>query len=330
MPYHQQVLENLRFKYNPQTLQYERVQDPPAERLWRVGRLVALLLLIAALTVYIAYTFFTSPGEKKYKHELEVMKEEYRALEARLEEAIAALEQLERRDTAVYRAIFEAPAPYRPRLAGHEQKADTVSRFAGLENRTLLENLSRRLSWLEGRLRIQAASMEELVSLVQQKTAFVQAVPAIMPVRVTDLQTSIGGYGMRTDPVYRTPRFHTGLDFIAPLGRPIFATGQGTVIFSGYDGSGYGLHVIIDHGFGFKTLYGHMSRTLVKVGQKVQRGEKIGLIGCTGKCVGPHLHYEVHRNGQPVNPIHYFYGDLSPEDYEKLVNSVETGGQALD
>lgn len=330
MPYNQQVLENLRFKYNPQTLQYERVQDPPAERVWRLGRVVAVILMIVALTVYIAYTFFTSPGEKKYKRELDMMKEEYRALEARLDEAVAALEQLEKRDTAVYRAIFEAPAPYRPSLAGKTLNSDSMSRFAGLENRDILENLSHRMNWLEGRLRIQKASMEELMALVKQKSEFIQSVPAIMPVKVTDLQTSIGGYGMRTDPVYRTPRFHTGLDFIAALGRPVFVTGKGTVVFAGYDGSGYGLHVIVDHGFGFKTLYGHLSRSLVKAGQRVERGQKIGLIGCTGKCVGPHLHYEVHRNGDPVNPIHYFYGDLSPEEYEKLVSSVDNAGQALD
>ncbi|MCS6979310.1 MAG: peptidoglycan DD-metalloendopeptidase family protein [Flavobacteriales bacterium] len=327
MTFIEKTLENRRFKYNPHTLQYEPVQDPPAERIWRVGRVVAVIFMIGAAAVYIAYTFFSSPGEKRYRRELEVMKEQFEILEGRLEKASSVLAELEKRDTAVYRAIFEAPAPQRLHFAALR---DSVPPFSGLENKVLLERIQTKMKWLEGRLRIQAASLQELMQLVQRKDEFIRSVPAIMPVKITDLQTSIGGYGMRTDPVYRTPRFHTGLDFIAALGKPIFATGQGRVVFAGSDGSGYGLHVVLDHGFGFRTLYGHMSKILVKPGQEVKRGEKIGLIGCTGKCVGPHVHYEVHKNGAPVNPIHYFYGDLSPEDYETLVNSAETGGQALD
>jgi len=301
-----------------------------SEKIWRIGRSVSVVMTIGAATVYVFYTFFTSPNEKKLRKELEALQEKYVQLNERLDQAIIFLSVLEQRDTAVYRAIFEAPAPHRPRILNFYDAVDTFHRYVGLDNAEILKNIEYKIRWMESRLKIQSRSMEELLTLVQQKEEFIQCIPAIMPVKITDLQTSIGGYGMRTDPVYRTPKFHTGLDFIAAYGKPIFATGNGKVEFAGSDASGYGLYVIINHDFGFKTLYGHMSKILVKVGEKVSRGQKIGLIGCTGKCVGPHCHYEVHRNGQPVNPINYFYGDLSPENYEILISNAENGGQAFD
>lgn len=331
LPQNQTVLEKLRFKYNPRTLQYEPTREPLAERVWRVGRASAVVVLIGASAVYVAYTFFTSPTEKRYKQEIETMREEYSHLNERLNKALILLAELEKQDTAIYRAIFEAPSPRRPALEGNRYLEDSLHRrFAPLENVRLLEDIALRLHWLEQRLQVQKISLLEVKKLVERKEEFTRNVPAIMPVKVSELLTSIGGYGMRTDPVYRTPRFHTGMDFITALGRPIFATGGGKVVFAGSDGSGYGLHVVIDHGFGLSTLYAHMSRILVKEGQSVERGEKVGLVGCTGKCVGPHVHYEVRRWGEPVNPIHFFYGDLSPEEYEQLVFAAESGAQPLD
>ncbi|MCS6981901.1 MAG: M23 family metallopeptidase [Flavobacteriales bacterium] len=327
----QTVLEKLRFKYNPRTLQYEPIQEPLAERVWKVGRAAAVVLLIGASAIYISFTFLTSPTEKRYKQEIETLREEYSHLNERLNKALYLLAELEKQDTLVYRAIFEAPSPRRPTLRGDNHLEDSVyRRFSSLENGQLLKDIALRLHWLEQRLRVQKASLLEVQEWVKRKEEFTRNVPAIMPVNARDLLTSIGGFGMRTDPVYRTPRFHTGIDFITALGRPIFATGGGKVVFAGSDGSGYGLYVIIDHGFGLRTLYAHMSRILVKEGQVLKRGEKVGLVGCTGKCVGPHVHYEVRRWGEPVNPIHFFYGDLSPKEYEQLVLGAQSGAQPLD
>jgi murein DD-endopeptidase MepM/ murein hydrolase activator NlpD len=176
----------------------------------------------------------------------------------------------------------------------------------------------------------QTKSYNEIDGFVKNKEQLLACTPAIQPVSNKDLSRIASGFGYRIDPVYKTTKFHAGLDFAAPQGTPIYATANGTVITAGNTGNGYGNHVVINHGYGYETLYGHMFRVKARVGQKVKRGEIIGYVGSTGKSTGPHCHYEVHRNGDPVDPVYYFYNDITPEQYDRLLKLASSSNQSFD
>jgi murein DD-endopeptidase MepM/ murein hydrolase activator NlpD len=176
----------------------------------------------------------------------------------------------------------------------------------------------------------QEKSFNDIEGMVKNKEKLLAAIPAIQPVSDKDLTRIASGFGTRIDPVYKVPKFHAGLDFAAPIGTPIYATADGVVTDAGYNAGGYGNRVIIDDGYGYETLYGHMHKIKARVGQKVKRGEVIGYVGSSGKSTGPHCHYEVHRNGTPVDPVYYFYNDLTPEQYDRLLKLAQTANQSLD
>jgi murein DD-endopeptidase MepM/ murein hydrolase activator NlpD len=194
----------------------------------------------------------------------------------------------------------------------------------------LLKSITTQLNHLTMMVTYQEKSFTDIEGMVKDKEKLLAAIPAIQPVSDKDLTRIASGFGMRIDPVYKVPKFHAGLDFTAPIGTPIYATADGIVSEAGFNAGGYGNRVIIDHGYGYETLYGHMYRIKVKLGQKIKRGEVIGYVGSTGKSTGPHCHYEVHKGGQPVDPVYFFYNDLSPEQYDRLLKLAQTANQSFD
>jgi murein DD-endopeptidase MepM/ murein hydrolase activator NlpD len=237
---------------------------------------------------------------------------------------------LEDRDNEVYRTIFESkPIPDSARLIELEQQKEM--KLVMSLNRFELENsIVSTLKNLEKRMNFQDRSYNQINEFIKNKELLLASTPAIQPVSNTDLKRVASGFGYRIDPIYKTPRFHAGLDFTAPQGTPIYATANGVAKIAGNKGNGYGNHVVINHGYGYETLYGHMFRVNVKQGQKVSRGEVIGYVGSTGKSTGPHCHYEVHKNGQRIDPVYFFYNDLTPEQFNHIIKLAAASNQSFD
>ncbi|MEO6683376.1 MAG: M23 family metallopeptidase, partial [Ginsengibacter sp.] len=228
-------------------------------------------------------------------------------------------------DNDVYRSIFEAnPLPDSARAKLIEEKVE-FEKVAALNDEELGNELAATLNNISARINYQYTSYQSIEKLIKNQEDKLASIPAIQPVSNKDLNRVASGFGLRIDPVYGTPKMHKGLDFTAPQGTPIYATGNGRVINANFDQGGYGNHVIINNGYGYKTLFAHMSRIKVKQGQQVKRGEVIGWVGSTGKSTGPHCHYEVHVNGREVNPVYFFYNDLSPEQFDRILKIASTG-----
>jgi murein DD-endopeptidase MepM/ murein hydrolase activator NlpD len=240
------------------------------------------------------------------------------------------LKQLEKRDNDVYRTIFEAsPVPDSAR-AKQLEKENEIRLVSAMDENELAYSVSSTLSNITNRISFQEKSYLEIEDMIKDKEKLLASTPAIQPVNNKDLNRVASGFGYRIDPVYKTVKFHAGLDFSAPQGTPIYATADGRVTTAGNLSNGFGNHVIINHGFGYQTLYGHMVRVKVKNGQLVKRGEVIGWVGSTGKSTGPHLHYEVHKGGRTIDPIYFFYNDLTPEQYQQILKLAASGNQSFD
>jgi murein DD-endopeptidase MepM/ murein hydrolase activator NlpD len=237
---------------------------------------------------------------------------------------------LEKRDNGVYRAIFEAnPIPDSARAKEMELEKE-IMLVENMKDRDLVSSISQALNTISSRIKVQKASYNEIDELVKNKQQLLSHTPAIQPVSNKDLTRIASGFGYRIDPIYKTVKFHAGLDFTAPQGTPIYATADGTVTTAGNTGNGYGNHVVINHGYGYETLFGHMVRVKVRVGEVVKRGEVIGWVGSTGKSTGPHCHYEVHKYGQKIDPVYFFYNDLNPAQFDMLLKKAAASNQSLD
>ena len=253
------------------------------------------------------------------------MKQNYDVLVEQAKTLQQEMASLEKRDNQVYRSIFEAnPLPDSTRAKLIEQKNE-IQKVEAMNDDELGIELAKTLNNISARVTYQFASYTEIENLIKDKGAKLACIPAIQPVSNRDLDRIASGFGMRIDPVYGTVKMHKGLDFTAPQGTPIYATGNGTVELAGESGDGYGNHVVINHGYGYETLYGHMLKVKVRQGQKVKRGEVIGWVGSSGKSTGPHCHYEVHINGQEVDPVYFFYNDLTPEQFDRILKIASTG-----
>jgi len=236
---------------------------------------------------------------------------------------------LQQRDDNLYRVIFQAdPIPYSIRKST-SANSEFYKQLLTMTNSEIAVATTQKYNELKKQLYVQSKSYDELVKLASTQEEMLQCIPAIQPILNKDLTRTASGFGWRIDPIYRTRRFHEGMDFSAPVGTDIFATGNGTITKAGWQ-QGYGNAVVINHGFGYVTLYGHMHKILVKPGQKVKRGDIIGLVGSTGKSTGPHLHYEVHYKGQIMNPQNYYFLDLNPEEYDQMVQLSNNAGQMFD
>ena len=276
------------------------------------------------------FQYIDSPKEKLLRQQNESYRESYSVLQERVKQLELQMSELENRDNDVYRSIFEAdPIPDSARVKEMEAKKE-LRLIQNLSNSDLIKNMVEQLNKLILRVAYQVTSYVEITNMVKNKEKLLKAIPAIQPVSNKNLNRIGGSFGYRVDPVYKDFRFHQGLDFTAPSGTPIYATADGTVTAAGFSTDGYGNKVVINHGYGYQTLYGHMVRVKARVGQSVKRGEVIGYIGSTGKSTGPHCHYEVIKKGIKVDPVYYFYNDLTPEQFDRLLKAAANNKQSLD
>jgi murein DD-endopeptidase MepM/ murein hydrolase activator NlpD len=251
-------------------------------------------------------------------------------MDQRVKELQKQMADLEKRDNEVYRAIFEAnPIPDSAR-AKEIEKDKEIRYVQRLGDNELINGLVTQLNQLTTRVDFQSKSFGEIDEMIRNKEKLLASIPAIQPISNKDLNRIASGFGTRIDPVYKVTKFHAGLDFTAPQGTPIYATADGRIKEANYNETGYGNHVVINHGYGYETLYGHMVRIKTRGGQSVKRGEIIGWVGSTGKSTGPHCHYEVHKNGQAVDPVYYFYNDLSPAQFERILKLAKASNQSFD
>lgn len=323
-------MKKIKYYYNTHTLRYEKLEVPLRVRLLRVFGFIAATLVTALIIVSIAFRYIESPKEKLLVEENTVLKNNYSIVQRQVQQLDQQMDVLEKRDNQVYRNIFEAePIPDSARLKAME-KAKEIKMVTAMGENDLINSITGQLNNLIKRVAFQSKSYEAIDGMIQNKEKLLAAIPAIQPLSNRDLSRIASGFGSRIDPVYKVPKFHAGLDFTAPTGTPIYATADGVVSEAGYNAGGYGNRVTINHGFGYETLYAHMARIKVRGGQSVKRGEVIGYVGSTGKSTGPHCHYEVHKNGTPVDPVYFFYNDLNPEQYDRLLKLAAQGNQSFD
>lgn len=323
-------MKKVKYYYNTHTLRYEKLETPLRVRLLRVFGFIAGSLVFAAIMVAIAFQYIDSPKEIILQQENETLRENYALLKNRTDQLQQQMAELENRDNDVYRAIFEAtPVPDSARLKAMA-KSKEVQLVQSMGENELVRSITGQLNTLTLRAAYQQKSFDDIDAMIKNKEKLLAAIPAIQPVSDKDLRHIASGFGYRIDPVYKITKFHAGLDFAATQGTPIYATADGTVKEASYDAGGYGNHVVINHGYGYETLYGHMVRIKARAGQKIKRGEVIGWVGSTGKSTGPHCHYEVHKSGQPVDPVYFFYNDLTPEQYDQVLKLSKAANQSFD
>lgn len=323
-------MKKIKYFYNTHTLRYEKLETPLRVKLLRIFAFLATALVTAAIISYFAFRFVGSPSEKILRLQNERMQDKYQQLDDQVKGLKQQMGELERRDNNIYRSIFEAnPIPDSARAQELEQ-AKEVAKVESMEGRTLVASIEKTIADLTHRIKVQSGSYKEITVLVSNKEKLLAATPAIQPVSDKDLNRVASGFGYRVDPIYKTVKLHPGLDFAAPQGTPIYATADGTVTTAGNTANGYGNHVVINHGYGYETLYGHMVRVKARAGQHVKRGEVIGYVGSTGKSTGPHCHYEVHKNGQKIDPVYFFYNDLTPQQFDQLLKRASQSNQSFD
>jgi murein DD-endopeptidase MepM/ murein hydrolase activator NlpD len=323
-------MKKIKYYYNTHTLRYEKLVTPLRVKLLRVFSFIAAAFVTSVIISFFAFRFVGSPSEKLLRAENERLNDRYQQLQKNVKSLQQQMGELEKRDNNVYRSIFEAdPLPDSARAHALEKQKE-IAMVEGMGDNALVTSIEQAVSDLKNRITAQQTSYKELNGLINGKEKILAATPAIQPVSNKDLDRIASGFGYRIDPIYKTIKMHAGLDFTAPQGTPIYATADGVVKEAGYSDGGYGNHVVINHGYGYETLYGHMYRIKARKGQKIKRGEVIGYVGSTGKSTGPHCHYEVHRNGNPVDPVYYFYNDLTPEQYDRLLKLAQTANQSFD
>ena len=324
-------MSKVKYRFNTKSLTYEKVRGTFKERFWHLMSYFATGIVFATITILLAQKFLPSPNEKRKIREIEALKLQYELLEKKMGQVEKVLIDLEDRDDNIYRSIFESePVPKSIRYGGYGG-SEKYNAFESVENGDIIKSATERLDRITKQLYVQSKSFDEVVNLAKNKERLIASIPAIMPLNQSDLAHAVtSGYGWRTHPIYKTLEFHPGMDFSAEQGTPIYCTGDGYVERADNLAQGYGNHVVINHDFGYRTLYGHMSRIAAKPGQKVKRGQLIGYVGSTGLSTAPHIHYEVIRNGEKVNPINYYYNDLSPEQYQFLVELSNKASQSFD
>ena len=319
-----------RYYYNSQTCQYEVYKTTTADRLLNIASIFMIVVLVGAGFGWMFKNVFEQGELETLRRENKELTLHFELLDKRVGESEEMLAALRERDDNIYRVIFEAdPVSESIRKAGvggTDRYKDLIGK--GIRQESMLVNLSKKIDDVHKHMYVQTKSYDEIIDMVQEKQKMLSSIPAVMPVSLNSCRIA-SGFGRRIDPVYKTPKFHAGMDFSARTGTKIYSTGVGKVVKAG-NNKGYGQCVIIDHGFGYQTLYGHMSKIKVKVGQTVKRGDILGLVGSTGKSTGPHLHYEVIYNNKKVNPVNYYYNDLNAEQYHDMLELASESNQSFD
>ena len=323
-------MSKVKYYYDSETLSYRKV----VRKKRTTAKYIFVFLLASALfgffTVLIVSQYFESPKEKALARELQNLELQYELLDKKMDEAELVLNNLEERDNAIYRLYFEAnPIPSEQRRQGFGG-INRYKQFEGYDNSKLIVNANQRIDIIQKQIVVQSKSLAEIAVLAEDKEKFLEAIPAIQPVNNEDLTRMASGYGYRIDPFTKARKFHYGMDFTAPRGTPIYAAGDGVVKRADAGSSGYGRHIRIDHGYGYVSLYAHLYKYNVKKNQKVKRGDLIGFVGSSGRSEAPHLHYEIFKDGVRINPINFYYGNLSAEEFNELLAKASVENQSLD
>ncbi len=323
-------MSKVKYYYDPESLSYRKIERKKRNTFKFIMVFLLASALFAFLFVFIAGHYFESPKEKALKRELANMQLQFDLLNKKMSEAETVLANIEDRDNNIYRVYFEAnPIPEEQRRAGF----GGINRYKNLEgydNSSLIISTSKRIDKLQKQIVVQSKSLDEIAVLAEEKEKLLAAIPAIQPVSNEDLTRMASGYGMRSDPFTKARKMHWGMDFTAPRGTPIYASGDGVVVRADSGSSGYGKHIRIDHGFGYVSLYAHLYKYNVRKNQKVKRGDLIGFVGSTGRSEAPHLHYEIFKDGNRINPINFYYGSLTAEEFSKLLEHASLENQSLD
>ena len=315
--------------FNPTTRTYDRVYLTFRQRMVNFLKRLFVGMGLGAGSFILLIWIFGSPSEKQLRIENSRLLAQYNVLSRRLDEALGVMQGIQQRDDNLYRVVLQAdPVADAVRKAGYGG-TNRYEELMDMANSDLVVNTTQKMDMLNRQLYIQSKSFDEVVDLFKNHDEMLKCIPAIQPVANKNLKYTASGYGMRIDPIYKTAKFHNGMDFSANIGTPVYATGDGVIKKAGWQ-SGYGKIIVVSHGFGYETWYAHLNKYNVRVGQKVVRGEVIGEVGNTGKSTGPHLHYEVHLKGKVVNPVNYYFMDLSAEEYDQMIELAANQGKVFD
>jgi murein DD-endopeptidase MepM/ murein hydrolase activator NlpD len=317
-------MKKIKYFYNTNTLRYEKLVTPLRVRLLRIFGFISAALVTSAIIIWLYVKFFPKATDRESELKYDLLKDDYSTLNGKVKTLQQQIAELEKRDNQVYRSIFEAnPLPDSMRVKLIEKQKE-IDKIKVMSDDRLGKEIALTLDSITARIAYQLKSYDEIEALIKNQDNKLASIPAIQPVSNKDLTRIASGFGFRIHPIYGIAKMHYGLDFTAPQGTPIYATGDGTVTTAGV-GTGTGNHVIINHGYGYETVYMHMVRIKAVAGQKVKRGEVICWVGSTGASTGPHCHYEVHVNGVPVDPVYFFFNDLNAEQFDRVLKLASTG-----
>lgn len=319
-----------RYTFNTSTLAYEEHKTKLSHKILKSFLFLVTAFGLSTVLIILSYTFLSSPKERILEREISEYELRYQIMNDRMDQMQKLLDEMSERDDDIYRVIFESePISKSVRQAGY----GGIDRYANLEgynNSELLISTAKKLDMIASQIYVQSKSFDEVYEMARNKEKMLASIPAIQPINNKDLKHLSSYYGYRVDPIYKVNKFHAGVDFSAPQGTEIYATGNGKVVKVSKSKTGYGNTIEIDHGYGYTTFYAHLKEYKIKKGEKVKRGQVIGIVGNTGKSTAPHLHYEVRKNGRTVNPIYHFFNDLTPGEYESLLELSKLPSQSLD
>ncbi|MFO8235292.1 MAG: M23 family metallopeptidase [Bacteroidales bacterium] len=323
-------MAEVKYRFDPNTLTYQKINTSTRKNLIRAFSFLSITLISAVVVRLIFTAYFDTPKEVLLDREREELLWKYEMLGSGLDDMKDKIEQIEQRDDYLYRPIFEMePMASTVREAGRGgvEQFDYLKKF---NNSDLLVDVASKMDKVQKKVYIQSKSFDSVTKLARNKEKMINSMPAIQPISIDDFKRISDYFGRRRDPFNGEMRMHRGMDFIGPEGTEIYATGDGEVVKAEFNSFGYGNEVVIDHGFEYKTIYAHLRKIKVDVGDEVKRGEVIGTLGNTGRSTGPHLHYEVRQNGKPVDPINYYFDDLTAEEYEKMITTLSESRKPMD
>jgi murein DD-endopeptidase MepM/ murein hydrolase activator NlpD len=323
-------MAKVKYRFNAHTLSYDKVERNFKTGLKRFLALFSTTLLTSILVAFCILQFYESPRMRSLHKKNDRLLTQYKLMQKDLSTIEKVLDEIEQRDNNLYRVVFESdPIPSSVRKSGFGD-VNRYSKLESFDNNDLVLRTAEKIDLLLKESYVQAKSYNEVMKLAMRKEELVACMPAIMPISNKSLKSTASGWGYRIHPIYKIKQFHYGMDFAASIGTPVYATGDGVVKDVQSIGGGFGNWILINHGFGYETLYGHLNSFNVKIGDRVKRGNVIGFVGNTGTSTGPHVHYEVHKNGQPVNPQYYYFKDLNAQEYERMVKISSSIGQTFD
>ncbi|MGB5418730.1 M23 family metallopeptidase [Algibacter sp.] len=323
-------MSKVKYYYDKESLSYRKIERKKRTTFKYASIFILAAAFFAFIFVFVTSQYVESPKERALKRELQNTQLQFQLLNKKMEHAETVLANVADRDNNIYRVYFEAnPIPEEQRRAGF----GGINRYKSLEgfdNSKLIIESNKRLDVLQKQIVVQSKSLDEIAILAEEKESLLAAIPAIQPVSNEDLTRMASGYGMRSDPFTKVRKMHWGMDFTAPRGTPIYASGDGVITRADSNSSGYGNHIRIDHGYGYTSLYAHLYKYNVRKNQKVKRGDLIGFVGSTGRSEAPHLHYEIFKDDDRINPINFYYGSLTAEEFNKLLEHASLENQSLD